>query len=68
MANILSNDYIVSGIRMALSKAFDCIPQDHLFSTLDSYGSEKNLLKYTNSYLDNRKQCVRNNNINSDLI
>ena len=55
MANILSNDYIVSGIRMALSKAFDCIPQDHLFSTLDSYGSDKNLLKYTNSYLDNRK-------------
>ena len=68
MSNILDDDYIVSGILMALSNAFDCILQDHLISILDSYGLDKNLLKHTNSCLDNRKQCVRNSNINSDLI
>ena len=36
-----------------------------LIVKLDSYGLDRNLLKYINSYLDNRKQCVRINNINS---
>ena len=61
----LDDDYIVGGVLMDLSKAFDCIPHDLLIAKLDSYGLDRNLLKYINSYLDNRKQCVRINNINS---
>ena len=43
----------------------DCIPHDLLIAKLDRYGLDSNLLKYINSYLHNRKQCVRINNINS---
>ena len=63
----LDDDYIVGGVLMDLSKAFDCIPHDLLIAKLDSYGLDRNLLKYINSYLDNRKQCVRINNINSSF-
>ena len=52
---------------MGLSKAFDCIPHYLLIGKLDSYGLDRNLLKYIHSYLDNRKQCVRINNINSSF-
>ena len=61
----LDDDYIVGGVLMDLSKAFNCIPHDLLIAKLDSYGLDGNLLKYVNSYLGNRKQCVRINNINS---
>ena len=61
----LDGDYIVGGILMDLSKTFDCIPRDLLIAKLDSFGLDRNLLKYINSYLDNRKQCMRINNINS---
>ena len=50
---------------MELPKAFECIPHSLLIAKLDSYGLDRNLLKHINSYLDNRKQCVRINNINS---
>ena len=61
----LDDNYIVGVVLMDLSKAFDCIPHDLLIAKLDSYGLDRHLLKYINSYLDNRKQCVRINNINS---
>ena len=61
----LDDDYIVGGILTDLSKTFDCIPRDLLIAKLDSFGLDRNLLKYINSYLDNRKQCMRINNINS---
>ena len=47
---------------MDLSKTFDCILYDLFIAKL---GLDKNLQKYINSYLDNRKQCVRINDINS---
>ena len=63
----LDGNYIVGGVLMDLPKAFDCIPHDLLIAKLDSYGLDRNLLKYINSYLDNRKQCVRISNINSSF-
>ena len=61
----LDDEYIVGGV--LLSKTFDCIPHDLLTAKLDSYGLDRNLLKYINSYIDNRKQCVRINNINNNF-
>ena len=63
----LDHDYIIGGVLMDLSKAFNCIPHDLLIVKLDSYGLDRNLLKYINSYLDNRKLCARIYNINSDF-
>ena len=48
-------------------EAFDCIPHNLLIAKLNNYGLDRNLLKYINSYLDNRKQFLRINNINSDF-
>ena len=44
-----------SQINFDLSKTFDCILYEILIAKLDSYGLDRNLLKYISSYLDNRK-------------
>ena len=59
---------VVGGVLMDLSKAFHCIPHDLLLAKLAAYGVDENLLCYIYSYLLNRKQCVRINNINSDFL
>ena len=53
---------------MDLSKAFDCVPHDLLLAKLAAYGVNESFLCYIYSYLLNRKQCVRINNINSDFL
>ena len=53
---------------MDLYKAFDCGPHDLLLAKLAAYGVDGNLLCYIYSYLLNRKQCMRINNINSDFL
>ena len=63
----VDGEYIVRGVLMDLSKAFDRIPHDLLIARLDSYGLYRKLRKYINSYLDKRKQYVRINNINNDF-
>ena len=48
-----------------LSKAFDCLSHELLIANLDAYGFDDNPLKLVNSYLSNRKQKVKINNIYS---
>ena len=52
---------------MDLSKAFDCISHDLLIAKLHVYGFSFERLTFLNSYLRNRKQCVKINNICSDF-
>ena len=53
---------------MGLFKAFDCVPHDLLLAKIAVYGVDESFLCYIYSYLLNRKQCVRINNINSDFL
>ena len=61
----LDNDKVVGGVFMDLSKAFDCVPHNLLRTKLAAYSVDENLLIYIYSYLSNRKQCVRINNVHS---
>ena len=63
----LDSDYVVGGVFMDLSKAFDCVPHDLLIAKLEAYGINENLLAYLHSCLSNRKQCVCINNVTSDF-
>ena len=56
---------VVGGAFMDLSKAFDCVPHDLLIPKLAAYSVDEDLLMYIYSYLSNRKQCVRINNVHS---
>ena len=46
-------------------QAFDCVTHDLLIAKLTAYSVDENLLMYIYSYLSNRKQCVRINNVHS---
>ena len=63
----LDNNYVVGGVLMDLSKAFDCVPHDLLIAKLEAYGIKESLLAYLHSYLSNRKQCIPINNVASDF-
>ena len=63
----LDNNNVIGGIFMDLSKAFDCVPHDLLIAKLAAYSVDENLLMYLYSYLSNRKQCVRINNVHSSF-
>ena len=46
---------------MDLSKAFDCIPHDHLIAKLHAYGFDNTRLKLVYNYTKWRKQRVKIN-------
>ena len=48
---------------MDLYKAFHCIPHDILRAKLTAYVFDKNILSYIYSYLNDRKTCVKINNM-----
>ena len=63
----LDNNKVVGSVFMNLLKAFDCVPHDLLIAKLAAYSVDENLLWYIHSYLSNRKQCVRINNVHSSF-
>ena len=64
----LDNDYVVGGVLMDLSKALDCIPHDLLIAKLLAYKIDDKIVQFFLSYLQNRKQCVKINNISSEFL
>ena len=48
---------------MDLSKTFDCIPRDLLIAKLSAYGFDENSLDVIYSFLKQRDQCVRINDV-----
>ena len=52
---------------MDLSKAFDCLPHDLLSLKMKHYGLTDNAVSLINSYLSNRKQCVKIGSFKSDF-
>ena len=63
----LDNNFVVGAVLTDLSKAFDCIPHDLIIAKLSAYNFSDEALSYIYSYLTNRRQCVRINNIQSQL-
>ena len=52
------NEY-VAAILMDLSKAFDCLPPNLIKAKLVAYGLSKDAVMLIESYLSDRKQCVK---------
>ena len=61
----LDSNLFTGAVFKDLSKAFDCIPHDILIAKLHAYGFSVETITFLNSYLRNRKQCVK---INSDFL
>ena len=59
----LDSNLFTGAVLMDLSKAFDCIPQDLLMAKLHAYGFNFETLTFLNSYLRDRKHCIKINNI-----
>ena len=64
----LDNNLFTEAALMDLSKTFDCIPDDLLIDKLHAYGFSFEMLTFLNSYLRNRKQFVKINNICNDFL
>lgn len=63
----LDENKYVAAILMDLSKAFDCLPHDLLLLKIKFYGVSNSALDLIQSYLSNRKQCVKIGNFISDF-
>ena len=58
---------VVGTVIMDLSKAFDLIPHDLLLAKLSAYGITTHSLNILKSYLTNRRQRVRVEDVTSDI-
>ena len=63
----LDKNFVAGAVLTDLSKAFDCIPHDLIIAKLSAYNFSDEALSQIYSYLTNRRQCVRINNIHSQL-
>ena len=63
--NCLDNNGFCAALLTDLSKAFDCLPHDLLIAKLHAYGCDYQSLKLLESYLSNRHQRVKINNVYS---
>jgi hypothetical protein len=63
----LDENKYIAAILMDLSKAFDCLPHDLILLKLEAYGLSEKSINLLKSYLSDRKQCVKVNNICSSF-
>ena len=68
ITNAIANKEHVIGIFLDLSKAFDTLDHNILLQKLSFYGIRSQVLSYLKDYLTNRKQYVKFNCLNSDLL
>ena len=66
--NALDNKCVVGAVSMNLSKAFDMIPHDLLLAKLAAYGVAPVSLPLLHSYLRDRSQRVRIEDVTSDVV
>ena len=59
----LDNNEYVAAVLMDLSKVFDCLPHKILLSKLSAYGLSDEAVLLLKSYLSDRKQRIKLNNI-----
>ena len=64
----IGNKNKVMGIFLDLSKAFDTVDHNILLSKLHAYGIRGSMFEWFKDYLSNRKQFVRINGVNSDML
>ena len=63
----IEKGFLVAGIYLDLSKAFDCVDHEILLHKLHHYGIRGNMYKWIKDYLSNRKQFTFVNNTTSSL-
>ena len=66
--NALDNNGVAGAVSMDLSKAFDMIPYDPLLAKLAAYGVAPACLPLLHSYLKDRSQRVRIEDVTSDVV
>ena len=64
----LHSKCFVGAVSMDRSKAFDMISHDHLLAKLAAYGASPLRLAFVHSYLRDRSQRVRIEDVTSDVV
>ena len=62
----LDKNQYIAAVLMDLSKAFDCLPHEILLDKLSAYGVLPHSVSLLKSYLTNRKQQIKINNVLSN--
>ena len=66
--NVIDDGTFASGVFLDFQKAFDTVNYQILIANLEHYGVRGVPLNLFESYLENRKQFISVNNINSDIF